>query len=270
MADYTVSASIVLYNGFEEARSCIQSVLDATVGVPLQPFLIDNASPDGTGAKLQAAFGGSATVICSQENLGYGKGHNLCLDKLTSKYHAVINPDITLPGDVLTALCRFLDENPDVVMVTPQLRFPDGRVQQIAKRAPNLLALVARQTGGRFLTGYENYYLMLDRDLSQPQDVQFCSGCFFVIRTDVLRRFGGFDPAYFMYVEDADITRQAMQHGRVVYQPSVFVYHSWHRATRRSLKPFLQQVRSMLRYFGKWGFCIGFGKKAQALPGQTR
>ncbi len=263
MAEYTVSASIVLYNGFEEASDCIRSVLDATTGVPMHTFLIDNASPDGTGQKLQRAFGDRATVICSPQNLGFGKGHNLCLDKLTSKYHAVINPDITLPDDVLTYLCRWMDDHPDVVMITPQLRFPDGRVQQIAKRPPNVLALAARQLNFDCLKKYENYYLMLDKDLSQPQDIQFCTGCFFVIRTQVLQKFGGFDPAYFMYVEDADITRHAMQYGRVVYNPEKFVYHSWHRATRRSLRPFLMQLRSMLRYFGKWGFCFGFGKTAQ-------
>ncbi len=263
MTDYTVSASIVLYNGFDEASSCIRSVLDATTGVPMHTFLIDNASPDGAGRKLQEHFGNEATVICSSENLGYGKGHNLCLEQLSSKYHAVINPDITLTEDAVTALCRYLDEHPDVVMVTPQLRFPDGRVQHIAKRTPNVLALAARQLNFGFLKKYENYYLMLDKDLSVPQEIQFCSGCFFVMRTDVFKAIGGFDPAYFMYVEDADITRKAMAHGKVVYLPTTFVYHSWHRAARRRLRPFLMQLRSMARYFAKWGFCFGFGKAAQ-------
>lgn len=262
MAEYTVSASMVLYNGFEEAESCIDSVLEKTVGVPLQLYLIDNASPDGSGARLRQRFGQRATVLCNTRNLGFGKGHNACLPLLSSRYHAVINPDITLQEDTLAVLCRYLDEHPDVVMVTPQLRFPDGRIQQIAKRTPNVLALAARQLNIPCLKKYENYYLMLDRDLSLPQDIQFCSGCFFVIRTEVLQAIGGFDPAYFMYVEDADITRRALGHGRVVYLPQTFVYHSWHRATRRSLRAFCQQLRSMLRYFGKWGFCFGFGKTA--------
>ncbi len=262
MEPYTVSASIVLYNGFDEARSCIQSVLDKTVGTPLQLFLIDNASPDGSGKALQEHFGKSAEVILNPKNLGYGKGHNACLQRLNSKYHAVINPDITLCEDTLSVLCRYLEEHPDVAMVTPQLRFPNGRIQQIAKRTPNVLALLARQVRLRWLKKYENYYLMLDRDLSKPQDIQFCSGCFFVVRTDVMRDIGGFDPDYFMYVEDADITRRVMGHGQVVYLPETFVYHSWHRTARHNLRAFFLQVRSMLLYFRKWGFCFGWGKKA--------
>lgn len=264
MAEYTVSASIVVYNGFEEAKSCIASVLERT-GVPLSAFLIDNASPDGSGLRMQAAFSGRATVLLSQKNLGYGGGHNLCLPLLESDYHAVINPDITLQEDTLRVLCDYMQAHPDVVMVTPQLRFPDGRIQQIAKRTPTVLALAARQLHWKCLEKYENYYLMLDRDLSVPQDVQFCSGCFFVVRTSALKSFGGFDPDYFMYVEDADITRRALRCGRAVYMPATYVYHSWHRATRHSFGAFWQQLKSMMLYFHKWGFCFGFAKKAERL-----
>ena len=63
MSDYTVSASVVLYNGFEEAAGCIDSVIEKTKGVPLQLYLIDNASPDGTGEKLQQHFSGRAEVL---------------------------------------------------------------------------------------------------------------------------------------------------------------------------------------------------------------
>ncbi len=269
MENTTVSASIVLYNGFAQAEGCIQSVLDKTVERPLQLFLIDNASPDGSGAQLARRFGDVATVLQNPRNLGFGKGHNGCLPLLHSRYHAVINPDITLREDTLAVLCRYLDEHPEVAIVTPQLRFPDGRVQYTAKRPPNVLALASRQLGLRCLAPYENHYLMLERDLRQPQEVQFCSGCFFVIRTEVLQAIGGFDPGYFMYVEDADITRAAMRHGKAVYLPDSYVCHSWHRAAHRDPKAFLQQLRSMMRYFRKWGFCFGFGKTAPRLPDQV-
>jgi len=36
--------------------------------------------------------------------------------------------------------------------------------------------------------------------------------------------------------------------------PQYTAIHAWHRAAHRSLKPFLWQLRSLLRYFSKWGF----------------
>jgi len=259
----------VLYNGFAEAEPCIRSVLGQTVGVPLQLYLIDNASPDSSGEQLLRVFGETAQVICNQDNIGFGKGHNSCLARLTSKYHVVINPDITLTQDAITGLCSYLDTHPDVVMVTPRLCFPDGKTQYIAKRPPNVLALAARQLNVPCLKPYENHYLMLDRDLTREQEISFCTGCFFVIRTDVLKHFGGFDPDYFLYVEDADITRRAMKYGKVMYVPQQQVIHAWHRAAHKSLRPFLLQLRSMLLYFRKWGFCFGLGKKATCLPVNT-
>lgn len=261
--DYKISASVVLYNGFAQAKSCILSILDFSRDLRLQLYLIDNASPDGSGLQLEKTFASRATVIRCTENLGFGQGHNICLPMLESKYHAVINPDITLEEDTLSVLCRYLDEHPDVAMVTPQLRFPDGTQQNVAKRVPTLLALLSRQFDWKWLRPYENYYLMLDRDLSQPQEIQFCTGCFFVIRTEVLRAVGGFDKDYFMFVEDADITRRVMQHGRVVYLPDTHVIHAWNREAKRSRKAFFMQLRSMFVYFRKWGYSIGPRKRAE-------
>ena len=46
---------------------------------------------------------------------------------------------------------------------------------------------------------------------------------------------GGFDPGYFMYVEDADITRKAMQYGKVFLLPQFGAVHAWHRNPSRDL-----------------------------------
>ena len=87
-----------------------------------------------------------------------------------------------------------------------------------------------------------------------PQEIEFCTGCFFVMRTEAFRRMGGFDEGYFMYVEDADITRKAQEYGKVMYVPEAHVYHAWHRDTKKKWKNFWMQIRSMLRYWRKWGF----------------
>ena len=250
-----VTASIVTYNGYEEAVQAARSVLQHTQGVALQLFLIDNDSPDGTGARLeQTDFGGAAEVIRLPKNIGFGSGHNQVLPRLNSRYHAVINPDIELSEDSISALCAWMDEHPDVVMTTPRLRFPSGEEQFTAKRRPTFAALLSRQVPLPFLKKIERHYLMLDEDLSVPREVDFCTGCFFVMRSDVFAKIGGFDEGYFMYVEDADITRKAQKHGKVMYVPVTEVSHAWHRDANRKWKNFWMQVSSMFRYWKKWGF----------------
>ncbi len=254
-----VSGCIVAYNGYDEVANGIKTITSATKGVDFSLYVVDNNSPDGTGTKLcQTDFGQNVTCISLEKNAGFGVGHNSVLKLLNSEYHAVINPDITLDTDAITALCAWLDENQNVVMATPRLMFPGGEEQYTAKRVPTFMALLSRQLpftqAVPFLRNIEKRYLMLDEDLSKPQKIDFCTGCFFVIRTEVFKKIGGFDENYFMYVEDADLTREVQKHGEVMYVPNTRVIHAWHRDTRKKFKNFSMQISSMLKYWHKWGF----------------
>ncbi len=100
-----LSACIVVYNGSEEAVHAAQTILKYTRRHPLTLYLVDNASPDGSGAQLkQAAQNGTLScaenqrveVICRETNGGFGTGHNTVLPMLTSDYHFILNPDIQL------------------------------------------------------------------------------------------------------------------------------------------------------------------------------
>lgn len=249
-----ISACIVCYNGADEVLKAVESVLRYTAGCELQVFLVDNASPDGAGEALeQAAADPRVRVLRLPANLGFGKGHNQVLPLLCSDYHFVLNPDILVDGDVLNAVCDWLDAHPEAVMATPRLLFPDGREQVLPKRRPNLLGLAARQ-GVPGLARFGAHYAMQDEDLTKPTPIEFCTGSFFCMRTEVFRAIGGFDEGYFMYVEDADITQKARQKGLVYYLPQCTAYHAWHRAPNKSLGPFFMQLKSMGRYFKKWGF----------------
>lgn len=250
-----ISASVVMYGGAQEVHACLESVAAHTTAEGFTLYLVDNNSPDNAlQAVQQMGLPACVTVLPQKENRGYGAGHNTVLPLLNSQYHAVINPDVFLYDDALDKMANWMDAHSDVVITTPRLQFPDGREQHIAKRRPALLPLIARQISLPFLKKYEQHYLMLDEDLSEPTEVEFCSGSFFMIRTEVLQKIGGFDEDYFMYVEDADITAKARQCGRAVYLPQVTVAHAWHREAHKQVKQFFWQLKSMLRYFKKWGF----------------
>ena len=48
---------------------------------------------------------------------------------------------------------------------------------------------------------------MQDEDLTVPRRIEFCTGSFMAVRTDVFKEIGGFDPGYFMYVVVADLAQ---------------------------------------------------------------
>ena len=251
-----LSACIVVYNGCDEALRAAQTVLQYTRR--------HNASPDGSGARLEAAVrsgalstlpGQRVEVRCRKENGGFGTGHNTILPELTSDYHFILNPDIQLTADTLSDLADWMAAHPDAVMARPGLCFPDGRTQHLPLRRCALRPMVYRQLP--FLKFWEKYnraYLMEGEDLSAPVEIEFCTGSFSAVRTAEFKAVGGFDEHYFMYVEDADLTQKMRTKGKAYLVPQYTAIHAWHRAAHRSLRPFLWQTGSLLRYFCKWGF----------------
>ena len=239
-----LSACIVVYNGAGEAIRAAQTVLDCTRRYPLTLYLVDNASPDGSGQQLTAAAkdgtlrtapGQTVQVLCRLENGGFGTGHNTVLSLLHSRVHFILNPDIQLTADTLSDLADWMVQHPGVVM---------------ARRAMGYRQLPCL----KFWAKYNERYLMADRDLTQPTEIEFCTGSFSAVETAAFKAVGGFDEHYFMYVEDADLTQKMRTKGKAYLVPQYTAIHAWHRAAHRSLKPFLWQLRSLLRYFSKWGF----------------
>ena len=252
-----ISACIVAYCDYDEVCAAVRSALANTPGDDFALYVVDNASPDGCGPRLaQTDFGDvRVQVICLPKNLGFGKGHNSIMDRLTSDVHFILNPDIQLTADTLSDLADWMAAHPGVVMTRPGLTFPDGRPQRLPLRRCNVRAMVYRQLPClKFWAKYNDRYLMADRDLTQPTEIEFCTGSFSAVDTAVFKEISGFDEGYFMYVEDADLTQKMRTRGKAYLVPQYTAIHAWHRAAHRSLKPFLWQLRSLLRYFSKWGF----------------
>ena len=261
-----ISAAIVTFQRYEKARATIDSLLRFSDDGAMSLYVVDNASGDGTAERLQEEFS-SVTVIQNPENGGFGYGHNTVLDIIDSEYHAVINPDILIDRDVLTEIVEYMDKNPDIGLVTPKILNADKSDQMLPKRDPVVLALVGRRIFAGLLKKQVAHYQMLDKDLGVATDIEYSTGCFFVIRTDLFKEIGGFDPHFFMYYEDMDISRRARQKARVVYYPGTQVCHIWERDSAKSLKYFVVLVVGMFKYFNKWGWKFRYNKKEMSSEG---
>jgi len=93
-------------------------------------------------------------------------------------------------------------------------------------------------------------YRMLDWDHSQAAAVDWVSGACLLVRRSAWDVVGGFDPAYFMYLEDVDLCWRAGRAGWAVgYEPAARVLHVQGASTRR--RPYRMLVahhRSLWRF----------------------
>lgn len=240
-----VSASIVTYNCLDQARETVTSVLKNSVKYPTEIFVFDNGSSDNTDVSLKKEFP-EITVRQVGYNSGFGKAHNLIIGENTGKYIAIINPDISLNGDVIGELVDYLEANKDVCMITPKILNPDGSEQKLPKKVPSFKYLFLgrlSKLGGIFKKSRDEY-TMANNDFKEPAEVDFCTGCFFLIRSEVFRDLGGFSPDFFMYFEDAELTLRAKKYGKVVFYPGVCVTHIWNRESAKKLKYLFIHLKS--------------------------
>jgi GT2 family glycosyltransferase len=252
------TASIVTYkNPPMMIRNAIESIFSEKPDVELH--IVDNSPTQALRSSLvdtpvKYHFNGC--------NVGYGRGHNVAISACSeSKYHIVINPDIVVIPPAIHTLSSFMDRNPDIGMVCPRVVGPDGAIQHLNKRYPTLLDLFIRRFSppivASLLKKRLDAYEMKDKGYDSVCDVESMTGAFMFCRRDVLERTGGFDPRYFMYFEDFDLSRQFQQFGyRTVYCPLATVTHLWERAAHKSLRMTFVFMINMFRYFHKWGWKV--------------
>ena len=242
-----VSGAIVAYHNRGEILECLKSVTERTKDVELKLFVSDNGSDDGTPAAVRAAFP-DVTVIENGANLGFGAGHNKVLPLLSSRYHVMINPDITLEEDAIGKMVSYMEEHPEVGLMMPDIRHPDGTRQVLPKRDPRWWFMIA----GKFLPAVRSAYCRADEAMDVPTEIEFCSGCFMMIRTDLFKKLEGFDERYFLYMEDADLSRRVRAEAKVVFFPGAKVTHAWHHESAKSTKALKLHIESAREYFAKW------------------
>ena len=244
-----LSVAVVSYNSENEILNVIKSVTENTKQIEYTLTLIDNASTDKTVEVVKSAYP-EVNIINAGENRGFGAGHNKMLGT-DSVYHAIVNPDITFEGDVLAGLCAYLDGNPDTALVTPQILNPDGTVQHLPKRRPTkrymILGRLSRYI--KVFRGVRDEYTRANENITEPTEIEFCSGCFMLMRTELFNKIGGFDEKYFMYMEDSDLSDRIRQYGKIIYNPEFSVTHNWDGGSSKSLKLLKYHLKSMRMYF---------------------
>ncbi len=258
MKDYTVSVCIVTYNSRDIIERTISSILEETKGVKLDFFVVDNASTDRTPEFIRAHFP-EVTVIENRTNLGFGAAHNKVIPKLKSKYHIVVNPDIILKDNAILKLCDYADEHENIGLLSPQIKFDDGRIQQLGKRNPTFRYLGSHWFHkGDIPSKTMIEYCMLDVPDNEVAEISNATGCFMFFRTEAFKELGGFDERFFMYLEDCDIARRVSESRKykALFYPMAEVTHLWERGSKRNKKLLAIHIHSIISYFLKWGIKI--------------
>lgn len=252
-SDMQISGAIVTFNNDREMlKMVIHSFLQTNLRVKL--YIVDNSPTDTirsicTDSRIDYFFVNS--------NIGFGAGHNLIIrnqEKL-GKYHIILNPDIVIPPLVLEELIKYYDQFPNIGILTPKVLNPDHSIQYLPKLLPVPLNLIIRFVP--FITPLckkkAMNYTLQQASYDDPMKIAVVSGCFMMVKSKILKNYL-FDERYFMYFEDFDLSRRIGKDFDLVMYTKVHVYHDYGRGAHHSLFLFYTFIKSLWRYFNKWGW----------------
>lgn len=253
---YKVSVSIVIYEqSVEEMKSVINSLL--LYKGDMRIFLIDNSSSprlaclEDLSPLIEYHFTG--------RNVGFGVAHNVAIalaEEWGSKYHFFVNPDIRYPIDVIAPMTGYMEENTNIGQMMPRILFPNGHDQFLPKLMYTPMMLFWRKMKRPAFMHKKKMKTFEMRSMknNRTYDIACVSGCFSVVRIEVLKEIGGFDDRFFLYFEDTDLARRINEKTRTVYFPMVSVFHTYANGAQKSLKLFIVFLTSLIKYFNKWGW----------------
>jgi len=220
-----VAGVVVNYNAKEYLLQCVGSLLSQGVALVV---VADNGSTDGSEMALLERYP-EAKWVPTGANLGYGTAANIGAAVVDSPYLLICNADVVVGQGSVTKLRSFLEGRPDVALVGPRVHGSDGALYPSARRFPDLLEAFGHGILGQFWVGnpFSRRYRMEDWDHAKARKVDWISGACFLARRSAWDAVGGFDRAYFMYMEDVDLCWRLAKAGwSVAYEPAAEVVHA--------------------------------------------
>lgn len=238
-----VTVVIPNWNGMKWLDGCLQSLgrqdLSAFVTT-----VVDNGSTDGSVAYIKKNYP-QVDVISLPNNTGFAHAANIGIANSATPYVALLNADTNVYPTWLSALVdRIENAPPEVAAINSQmLRMDDPERLDDAGDELSWYGAATKRGHGQLASDYDK-----EEDVFSP-----CAGAS-LYRRDFLDKTGGFDDAFFAYLEDVDLGMRGRLLGyRYLYLPAAKVLHKGHGSGTQPGRYVALITRNRLLLFAKNG-----------------
>lgn len=196
------------------------------------------------------------------DNPGYGAGHNIAINesiKNKIKYHLVLNTDVIFDLNIIDNLVEMMADDDNIGIITPKILNSDGTDQGLCKLLPSPIDLISRLLKVK-LPGSKNLELNLTNK-HKKVFAPYLSGCFMLMRSEIIERVGCFDERFFMYPEDIDLSRRVAAKHKCIMKTDTAAVHLHAAESKKSFRMLSIHIFNMIRYFNKWGWVFDKDRK---------
>lgn len=199
--------------------------------------ILDNASGDDLSDIPFLFPGQPIEIVASNENIGFGAGHNLLASGANARFLLLLNPDTKIVEPKTVSRMMESAGQFSAQIIGPRLVTLHGSTQRWDHgELEGLCARIAARWG-------KSYWKKMVRALR----VAWVSGAVFLIEKSWFDRMGGFDEKFFLYKEEEDLCLRTRQAGGVIiYNPTITVFHYGSVVAKKS-----EHIKKSSEYFAE-------------------
>lgn len=221
-----VSVIIVNYKTDTLVVNLISSVFNNTQNITFEIIVVDNNSNDNCLKMISEEFNMRVKFIALKENIGFGKANNEGAKIAAGKYLLFLNSDTLLINNAIYILAHFLDTYQKVGICGGNLyNYNLKPTHSCMPVLPSIFLEIDSLLLHIPLTiiyGRKFDFNTTDK----PLKVADIIGADLMIRSDLFERINGFDPAYFLYIEETDLAYRVKKKGYEIFSvPEAKIIH---------------------------------------------
>ena len=251
-----LSIVIVNYNVKEFLTQCLDSIFKSQTQYNYEVIVVDNSSRDSGRDEICSTFE-HITWIDNSENVGFGRANNQGFSHAKGVYTLILNPDTVLQEDTLEKCISYLLAHPEVGGIGIKGLDGSGQFLPESKRAlPTPLVALWKITGLSAIFPKSSVFARYHLGHLSPEEnheVDILVGCFMMVPTQLLLSVGGFDPQYFMYGEDIDLSYELQKtgHKNIYFSDSQIIHYKGESTKRGSLNYVRMFYKAMVLFAKK-------------------
>ena len=183
-----ITVVIKTFYSEKKIEHCLKSI-----GDKCRVIIVENSSNIELKNKLEKYYKNLNFVI-TEENLGYSKSNNLGIKMVNTKYALILNPDTYLSKEALENFLHAANKQNDFAILGPYIQTEKDEIK--------------------------------DTKTTEPISVKNIKGFAMFLNLEKIRKIGFFDENFFLYFEDIDLCRRAINNGyKIFLLPSVKISH---------------------------------------------
>jgi len=214
-----VSIITVNYNQSYITEQLLTSIFETNTYTAIEIIVVDNASKDNPVPAWIIKYP-NLSFIRSETNLGFAGGNNLGIKQAKGDYLFFVNNDTEFTAGLVDGLVSILDNNPQVGMVSPKIKYFDQ---------PSILQY-AGFTNMNYYTMRNSCIGQFEEDKGQYDNYTgptgYIHGAAMMVRRAAIDKAGLMAENFFLYYEEMDWNDHIKRAGYEVWvAPQVLIYH---------------------------------------------